>query len=278
MASSQSVVKLVLDDTNCVEVNLHGATLTSWVAEGADMIFVSEKAVYDNKKAIRGGVPVIFPQFGAWELGPQHGFARISQWKVQQDPIKHDNGSVSAVFRLCDNEDTRKMWNHKFQVDYRIILWKNKLQFSLQVDNKGDQPFTFTTLLHTYFRLPDVSKTTISGLSNLEYIDKVANGERKTEQSGLLTVNCFTDRVYLKASLPHDITNVGGNQKTVHVTKDNFPDTVVWNPWADKAAGMSDFGNDEYHNMVCVEAGYVSESASLPVGQSFHASQVLEVL
>ena len=73
----------------------------------------------------------------------------------------------------------------------------------------------------------------------------------------------YVCRVYLKASLPHDITNVGGNQKTVRVTKDNFPDTgkclllpgcvyevcvcvvVVWNPWADKAAGMSDFGNDE---------------------------------
>jgi len=58
----------------------------------------------------------------------------------------------------------------------------------------GDQSFTFTTLLHTYFRLLNIGDVTISGLSKLEYIDKVANGERKQEQSTLLTVNGFTDR------------------------------------------------------------------------------------
>ena len=35
-------------------------------------------------QAIRGGIPVCFPQFGPWELGPQHGFARDSRkWKVE---------------------------------------------------------------------------------------------------------------------------------------------------------------------------------------------------
>ena len=67
------------------------------------------------------------------------------------------------------------------------------MHYSLELCS-GDQSFTFTTLLHTYFRLPQISDVTISGLSKLEYIDKVANGERKQEQSELLTVNGFTDR------------------------------------------------------------------------------------
>lgn len=76
-------------------------------------------------------VVLLTAQFGSWELGPQHGFGRISQWQLLQEPtkvtdniysgynhpviitIKNDNGSVSAVFRLSDNEDTRKMWNYK---------------------------------------------------------------------------------------------------------------------------------------------------------------------
>lgn len=74
-------------------------------------------------------IVLLTAQFGSWELGPQHGFARISQWQLLQEPtkvtnscnyhyliivtIKNDNGSVSAVFRLSDNEDTRKMWNCK---------------------------------------------------------------------------------------------------------------------------------------------------------------------
>lgn len=36
-----------------------------------------------------------------------------------------------------------------------------------------EKPFEFTTLLHTYFRVPDVTKTTVSGLTGLTYVDKV---------------------------------------------------------------------------------------------------------
>ena len=30
------------------------------------------------------------------------------------------------------------------------------------------------------------------------------------------------------------------------VDKQGFPDAVVWNPWAEKAKGMADFGDNEY--------------------------------
>lgn len=37
-----------------------------------------------------------------------------------------------------------------------------------------------------------------------------------------------------------------GRQRAVVIHKTGFPDAVVWNPWIDKAAGMADFGDDEY--------------------------------
>ena len=37
-----------------------------------------------------------------------------------------------------------------------------------------------------------------------------------------------------------------GRQRAIVVQKRGFPDAVVWNPWIDKAAGMADFGDDEY--------------------------------
>ena len=37
-----------------------------------------------------------------------------------------------------------------------------------------------------------------------------------------------------------------GRQRAVVIHKKGFPDAVVWNPWIDKAAGMADFGDDEY--------------------------------
>lgn len=72
----------------------------------------SKNAVFDNKKAVRGGIPVVFRKykihcyalnnifvsfgcilspiacFGAWDLGPQHGFARISKWTCTDGPAK----------------------------------------------------------------------------------------------------------------------------------------------------------------------------------------------
>jgi glucose-6-phosphate 1-epimerase len=35
-------------------------------------------------------------------------------------------------------------------------------------------------------------------------------------------------------------------QRAIIIEKDGFPDAVVWNPWIDKAAGMADFGDEEY--------------------------------
>ncbi|HEX6371728.1 MAG TPA: hypothetical protein VF006_22595, partial [Longimicrobium sp.] len=46
------------------EVYLHGAHVASWVpAGGTEALFVSRAATFAPGKAIRGGVPVIFPQF-----------------------------------------------------------------------------------------------------------------------------------------------------------------------------------------------------------------------
>lgn len=136
------------------------------------MLFVSEKAILDGTKAIRGGIPLVFPKFGPWELGPQHGFARISQWKVAEEP-KEENGETSAVFVLEDSENTRKMWSYRFKLLYEVTVGKHNLKMTITAENKDEKPFEFTTLLHTYFRVPDVTKTTVSGLTGLTYVDKV---------------------------------------------------------------------------------------------------------
>ena len=45
-----------------VEVHLHGATVISWKSnDGQENLWLSEKAVLDGSKPIRGGIPVVFP-------------------------------------------------------------------------------------------------------------------------------------------------------------------------------------------------------------------------
>lgn len=45
----------------------------------------------------------------------------------------------------------------------------------------------------------------------------------------------------------------------------------------DKARECQDFGDDEYPNMICVEAGHVSTPVILLPGTAFEASQILQV-
>ncbi|XP_071964402.1 uncharacterized protein [Antedon mediterranea] len=257
-----------------VSVHLHGATVTSWKCDGQEMLFVSKNAIYNNKKAIRGGIPVIFPNFGPWELGPQHGFARTSRWTLKETNENSDESK--AVFTLQDSEETNKMWNYKFCVSYILLLRKKEFEARLQVENIGSEEFKFTTLLHTYLSVSDVNKSTISGLQGLQYIDKVCGGKTFTEDRELVGVQENYDRVYMSTPNTHVVTNSTGG-RSIRITKTNFPDTVVWNPWIEKAKGMSDFGDDEYLCMLCVEAGHVASPLTLSAGGVFEGKQVLSI-
>jgi len=52
----------------------------------------SSKAIFKEEKAIRGGVPIIFPQFGGGPL-PQHGFGRNSKFDLLETSISGDANS-----------------------------------------------------------------------------------------------------------------------------------------------------------------------------------------
>lgn len=64
----------------------------------------------------------------------------------------------------------------------------------------------------------------------------------------------------------------------MRIQKYNFPDTVVSNPWQEKARDIPDFGDDEFPNMICVESGHVSSPVILLPSMTFEASQILQVL
>lgn len=81
-------------------VYLHGATVTSFCVEGKELLFVSEQAVFDGKRPIRGGVPLVFPQFG-----PGERTAAVPHWRhASQRTCARDVRARQARFRsmvLC---------------------------------------------------------------------------------------------------------------------------------------------------------------------------------
>lgn len=152
------------------------------------------------------------------------------------------------------------------------------MHFNIATYNPSkDLTFSFNLLLHTYFKVPDVRRCQITGLHGCTFIDKTREGTIYQEGRDVVTINEWTDRIYQNTPQEHIITNVVSGRK-MRIQKYNFPDTVIWNPWIDQAKEMSDFGDDEYPNMVCVEAGHVSSPVILLPGTAFEASQILQVM
>ncbi|XP_075732167.1 uncharacterized protein LOC119180580 isoform X3 [Rhipicephalus microplus] len=233
---------------------------------------VLEKSLQDGKSPIRGGIPLVFPNFGAWELGPHHGFAHTSLWSVQpSDEMQEGNVGKAVILSLEDNDCTRSIWNHGFRLVYRIELQKAKLRLELTVENTGTSTFEFTTLMHPYWRMEDVRKCTLSGCHGVLYADKTKDFCELREEREYVTISQWTDNIYKSTERVHMLTEVGTG-KTLKIEKENLPDTVVWNPWAKMAAKLEDLDVNEYMHMLCVEPGHVVQPVLLEPSQHFRAA------
>jgi D-hexose-6-phosphate mutarotase len=248
------------------EIYLHGAHITQFKKKDEPpLLFMSQCSRFAEGQPIRGGIPVIFPWFGAREGLGQHGFARVKAWDLKEFAPAPD-GSVSVRFRLPDCPEASAF--PPFTADY-IVTVNQSLTLQLVVTNESkDAEFTFENCLHTYFDVGDVTAISISGLKGLAYLDKVAGFVEKTETNDALRIASEVDRVYLNATGTVAILDPRLGRKIV-VEKQGSASTVVWNPWITKSRQMPDFGDEEYERMICVESGNVaSNSITLPPGGS----------
>jgi glucose-6-phosphate 1-epimerase len=280
-----------------VTVLLHGATVISWKnSNGSENLWLSEKSALDGSKPVRGGIPIVFPVFGPPPSGhatsslPQHGFARSTRWEylgksttetTGDEAGDDDSGSVKldfGLYRAGLSEDSKKKWGYDFALVYSVTLSKSSLQTMISVRNEGQEAFEFHTLLHTYLRVKDISTTTVTGLLGTTYTDKVLDASTATESNNQLSITGEIDRVY--HSISQNTTSVLEQVKSrFDVVRDNVDDTVVWNPWREKAQAMGDFEpKDGYKQMLCVEVGSVSGWTKLEGGETWEGGQIIKSL
>ena len=217
-----------------------------------DLLFVSDKAYYEDGKAIKGGIPVCWPWFGADpdDLGrPAHGFVRNRLWDVTASERLAD-GSTRVVLGLVDNDETRKIWPHQFRLLIEITVG-DSLRVALITHNTGDDKVTISQALHTYFYVGDIARVRVLGLDGLKYLDKVANFAEKT-QSGPVVIDREVDRIYTGVSGELVIADESLARR-IRIASSGCSTAVVWNPWGEVAAAMSDLGDEDYRRMICVE-------------------------
>ena len=268
MSDQLSRVRLAHPSGATAEVYHHGAHLTSFVPAGGDeVLFVSRAARFDAASAIRGGVPVVFPQFADQGPLPKHGFARVAEW-VLPDP-----GESAATFVLTDSPETLNLWPHTFLASLAVELHADAVEMRLDVFNRGGEPMEFTAALHTYFRVADVREAAVLGLKGISFHDKELDRDRAQEEDEL-TVAGPLDRVYRGA--PDEI-RIRDGARTIVLEKEGFEDAVVWNPWIEGAARLDDMEDDEYLRMLCVETGSVAVPVRLEAGGRWSARQRISV-
>jgi glucose-6-phosphate 1-epimerase len=232
---------------------------------------MSKKTVFEKGIAIRGGIPLIFPQFGEGAL-PKHGFARTNEWDVIDSGIS-DRGEVHIKLRLGSNPDLHELWPHQFVAEFTVTLGES-LTTSLQVLNEGESPFSFTTALHTYFSVADVVRYGIEGLEGCEYIDRLASSKHDIENAKQFRISSMVDRVYLNTPRELIMRNIDTGE-SVTIKKIGFKDAVVWNPWQEGARAIKDFGDEEYLSILCIEVAYCVPAIPLAPGEFWVGVQVL---
>lgn len=236
-------------DGASAEIHHHGAHVLSFVpAGGTDVLWVSKQAVFRDGKAIRGGIPVCWPWFGDHPDNPDlpaHGLARTRTWTLES------KSEAALTLLLCDSDESRALWPHAFELRLHAQLSAGAIEIRLEATNTGDQAVTTSAALHTYFSVSDVRQISISGLEDTAYIDKLDGGAVK-RQNGGIDIAEEVDRIYTDTTADC-LLDDPASLRRIRVAKSGSRSTVIWNPWIEKAKRMSDFGDDEYPEMVCIE-------------------------
>jgi glucose-6-phosphate 1-epimerase len=260
-------VKLQAADGARAEIHAQGAHLSSWCdASGTEHLFLSERSGYAPGVAIRGGVPVIFPQFAGEGPLPKHGFARGQLWTLV------DQQTNSARWTLESSEATLAIWPHAFRCELEVVIGGSQLQVTLSVINSGDAPMQFTAALHTYLRVAAIDDVRVLGLKGLRYRDSTKGTAEYIERSEQLAIVGEVDRIYFDA--PQQLELIQPTTR-LQIEQSGFTDTVVWNPGTEKGAALADMEDGGYLRMLCIEAAVIGKPVHLAGGERWSGSQTL---
>eukprot|EP00261_Vitis_vinifera_P025873 XP_010658884.1 PREDICTED: putative glucose-6-phosphate 1-epimerase isoform X1 [Vitis vinifera] len=294
-------------------VSLHGGQVLSWKTHwGEELLFTSSKrmdyswiigklaesssrmwnesillsvlamAIFKPPVAVRGGIPICFPQFGSHGTLEQHGFASNKIWIIDDNPPllppNDSNGKAYVDLLLKPTENDLKFWPHSFEFRLRVSLnVDGHLTLISRIRNVDGKPFSFSIAFHTYFSISDISEVRIEGLETLHYLDNLLQKERFTDQGNTLTFESEVDQVYVNSP---DIVAVFDheNKRTFFIKKQGLPDVVVWNPWDKKAKALVDFGDDEYKQMLCVDGAAIEKPITLRPGEEWTGRLEISVI
>lgn len=253
-----------------IKASRQGAHLTSWCIDGQEQLYLSPLCSHGEGKAIRGGVPIIFPQFERFGDGPRHGYARTVNWEAQP--------STSGLrFKLTQIDEHYQQWPHKADVFFTANVKPNTLTLELTVANVDAKALSFTCALHTYFRVADIARTKVQGLEGLSFWNNDGSDfkDRHIQNNADLMIDKKTDRIYFDAKKNIVISD---GERQLSLSSQGFEDAVVWNPWLEDTKSLTDMPDEDYKKMLCVEPARVNRPVTLEPNESWTGKHTITAL
>lgn len=252
-------------------ISLMGGQVIHWKpASGRPWIYLSDDACLDGSSAIRGGIPICFPQFASQGKLPKHGLVRTLPWSLIEQ--RDDEDHVMLTLSIASSAETEAIWPFAFDLELTVGVGANRLDVELAVTNTGYNSFAFTTALHTYLSVGEVELAQLEGLKGKSYRDKLDKDSVKTDVHEALVVDGPIDRIYSNVVRPLKLIDGG---RELLIVNEQFPDTVVWNPLSEGAAKLADMPDRDFRRMLCVEAAVASARIELDADASWWGRQSL---
>jgi glucose-6-phosphate 1-epimerase len=271
----------------------HGAHVLSWCPAGkGEALFLSTASRYGVGTAIRGGVPVIFPQFGEMGSGRRHGFVRNLPWQFLEADLQ--DGTARARWELTGNFPAQtlaqlvatKGQQADFTLQLDVQINAQALVIGLTIVNTSGQAWHCHAALHSYLRVNEVAQSWIEGLQHSHYLDQsdaaplptgapssagtIDPAQLVPQLSPQLRFECEIDRIYVK-SPSHLILRESA--RYLRLEQQGFLDTVIWNPGAPKAAALKDLVAGDQQQFICIEAATIAQPLYLKPAALWRGTQ-----
>ncbi len=224
-------------------VSLQGGQLLQFTPTGhAPMLYRSPNAVYATGKAIRGGIPLCWPWFGAHPDDPSqpaHGVARLSPWTLQ---------GLARIDDMFHVKLAGPDW-HGLESSLDIVLGQG-IDIRLATVNHSDQPRVVSAALHSYLAINDISTVSVRGVGGSRFDDKTT-GESGHYHQDSQTFGNEVDRIVYTGRDLLLIDDSG--ERRLRIASSGSGSTVIWNPGAARCREIADLPDDGWQDFVCVE-------------------------
>jgi len=238
------------------KISLYGGQVLAWQPKNQKPVFwLSDTAQYQQGKAIRGGIPLCWPWFGAYNSeGKQagnHGFARVNNWKLDKAEISEEGVIITLSLQDDDHHclSENNVWPYAFKLTQTLFFGQHFKQ-TLNIKNNTNQLVNYSVALHSYFRVSSPKNISIPALITAKFDDKITSEHFLSSKN----VQCDgpVDRVYHSSDVMQIIDPQW--QRTINIQTENSQQWVLWNPGKQGAEQMSDIHHGGEKEYLCLEA------------------------